>query len=94
MRQIVKRLIFILIFSIKIISAEIFIPMDDIQTNHLKAYGIAFEALKKDNVVRWLPNYRGGSYLIENSQKIEDMCKKILVNPIKEIADKNMPVCN
>jgi hypothetical protein len=46
---------------------QILIPMDDTQTNHLKAYGLAFKVLKKGVDVSWLLNYRGGSFLLESS---------------------------
>jgi hypothetical protein len=48
--------------------------MDLVQTNHLKAYGIAFAALKEQITVTWLLNYRGGSYLIPDSYAIESLC--------------------
>lgn len=54
--------------------AEILIPMDVAQTNHLKAYGIAFVALQEDMVVQWLLNYRGGSWIIPDSYQIENLC--------------------
>jgi len=38
--------------------------MDQLQTDHLKAYGVAFWTLKKGEEVDWLLNYRGGSFLI------------------------------
>ncbi|WP_299250510.1 asparagine synthetase B [uncultured Cytophaga sp.] len=41
---------------------QIIVPMDDNQTNHLKAYGVAYWILTKDNSVDWLLNYRGGSF--------------------------------
>lgn len=71
-----KFLLVIMVFlSFQTISAEILIPMDRAQTDHLRAYGIAFEALKLDFSVKWLLNYRGGSYLIPDSNKIENLCK-------------------
>ena len=39
----------------------IFIPMDESQNNHLKAYGIAYYAIERDVTVDWLLNYQGGS---------------------------------
>ncbi len=45
---------------------KILIPMDLTQTDHLKAYGIAYWSLKKGVPVEWLLNYRGGSFLINN----------------------------
>ncbi|MFN7261743.1 MAG: asparagine synthetase B, partial [Cyclobacteriaceae bacterium] len=41
----------------------VFIPMDEKQSNHLKAYGIAYWVLKMDQEVDWLLNYRGGSFM-------------------------------
>ena len=40
------------------------VPMDDAQTNHLKAYGIAFDAVRRGGHTEWLLNYRGGSFLV------------------------------
>jgi hypothetical protein len=40
------------------------VPMDLGQTNHLKAYGLAFHALQRGSAVEWLLNYRGGSFLM------------------------------
>ena len=40
------------------------VPMDLGQTNHLKAYGLAFHALERGSAVEWLLNYRGGSFLM------------------------------
>ncbi|OQC10807.1 MAG: hypothetical protein BWX75_00266 [Candidatus Cloacimonetes bacterium ADurb.Bin088] len=54
--------------------AEILIPMDLTQSNHLKAYGIAFEALKEQHVIKWLLNYRGGSFLIPDAPEISALC--------------------
>jgi hypothetical protein len=50
----------------------VFIPMDDKQTNHLKAYGIAFWILKKDTEVDWLLNYRGGSFMCKYHPMIQN----------------------
>lgn len=43
---------------------HILIPMDQSQTNHLKAYGIAYHALQKGLEIQWLLNYRGGSFVL------------------------------
>jgi hypothetical protein len=50
-------------------ASKILIPMDDSQKNHLKAYGIAYWVLKThDTEIDWLLNYRGGSFLMPQSQ--------------------------
>jgi hypothetical protein len=50
----------------------LFIPMDEQQTNHLKAYGLAYWVLKKDVEVDWLLNYRGGSFLCKYHPTIQN----------------------
>ncbi len=55
-------------------AAYIFIPMDKEQTNHLKAYGVTYWALTKDVDVSWLLNYRGGSFLCEYYEAVENEC--------------------
>ena len=49
--------------------------MDDAQTNHLKAYGIAYLSIQKEIDVNWLLNYKGGSFLIKANSYIENECK-------------------
>ena len=46
------------------------------QSNHLKAYGVAFEALKLGVPVYWLLNYRGGSFVMEYSVTLENLCNQ------------------
>lgn len=57
------------------IANQILIPMDQTQTNHLKAYGLAYILLKGDIEVEWLLNYRGGSFKVQYSKSIENECK-------------------
>ena len=47
------------------------VPMDLSQTNHLKAYGLAYHLLTEDIPVEWLLNYRGGSFLARMSSDAE-----------------------
>lgn len=51
---------------------SIFIPMDETQTNHLKAYGIAYWILKSNTEVDWLLNYRGGSFMCDYHPAIQN----------------------
>jgi hypothetical protein len=46
------------------------IPMDEGQSNHLKAYGISYWILENDISMDWLLNYRGGSFLVTSQQRI------------------------
>lgn len=50
--------------------------MDDVtQTNHLKAYGITYWSLDKGNTAKWLLNYEGGSFLLEDNEATRNECK-------------------
>ncbi|GAB6283192.1 MAG: hypothetical protein STSR0008_19490 [Ignavibacterium sp.] len=49
--------------------------MDLQQADHLKAYGITFHALQDGLIADWLLNYRGGSFLIDYSDKIANECR-------------------
>src|SRR5439155_4405744 len=40
------------------------VPMDDAQTDHLKAYGVAFRVLERGSRAEWFLNYRSGSFLL------------------------------
>ncbi|HWB62960.1 MAG TPA: hypothetical protein VG603_05560 [Chitinophagales bacterium] len=66
---------FIVFTSVATRASEILIPMDLSQTNHLKAYGIAYWVLKQDVKVDWLLNYRGGSFAMPYAAAIESECK-------------------
>lgn len=39
--------------------------MDQSQTDHLKAYGVAYWSLQRGIAVEWLLNYRGGAFLVD-----------------------------
>jgi hypothetical protein len=49
--------------------------MDHNQTDHLKAYGITFNALVSGSKADWLLNYRGGSFLLDYNDKIAAECR-------------------
>ncbi len=45
------------------------IPMDELQRDHLKAYGLTYWALQapREFTAEWLLNYRGGAFLVHES---------------------------
>ncbi|MBE7648708.1 asparagine synthetase B [Tenacibaculum finnmarkense] len=45
------------------------------QKNHLKAYGIVYYALENGLKSKWLLNYDGGAFLLENNNSLEKECK-------------------
>lgn len=71
MRKRVFMLFFLLIGKIAF-GNSILIPMDNEQTNHLKAYGIAYWILKSETEVDWLLNYRGGSFMCNYHPTIQN----------------------
>lgn len=69
-------LLFLLLFSLQASASYILIPMDvDSQKEHLKAYGITYWVLEKQQKVKWLLNYRGGSFLMPDSPEIQKECQ-------------------
>lgn len=63
--------LFVLIFFASAPAQKILIPMDLKQTDHLKAYGVAYWALERAINVEWLLNYRGGSFMMEYYPALE-----------------------
>ena len=66
----------LLLFVTELRATFILIPMDDVtQTNHLKAYGITYWSLQQGHKAKWLLNYQGGSFLLEDTESIRNECK-------------------
>lgn len=55
--------------------SKLLLPMDLKQTDHLKAYGVAFWVLERNGEVDWLLNYRGGSFMMDYSDIIVRECR-------------------
>ena len=69
-------LIYLLIgISFRSFASYILIPMDTYQNNHLKSYGIAYWILNQNQNIKWLLNYRGGAFLVPNSEQISRECQ-------------------
>jgi hypothetical protein len=81
-----KTLVFLMILGLSHpLHALLLIPMDDVQTDHLKAYGIVYKMLKDGIRVYWLLNYRGGSFAAEvPDKKFEVQCRTagVVAKPI------------
>lgn len=73
----IKKLVIVfgLLFTVSFAQTKILIPMDLKQTDHLKAYGITFNALKDGVTADWLLNYRGGSFMLDYTQKVALQCR-------------------
>lgn len=73
MKTIIYRYICILyiVFASSVMAQNyLLIPMDPGQTNHLKAYGLAYQALSNSVSIEWLLGYRGGSFLLPYSETL------------------------
>ena len=53
---------------------KLLIPMDLSQSDHLRAYGVAYRAIVKGIDVEWLLNYRGGSFMMAYDDNTEKDC--------------------
>ncbi len=69
-------ILFLTVLSFRISFAQkLLIPMDLSQSDHLKAYGVAYKILEQDINVEWLLNYRGGSFLFDSHSEFERLCR-------------------
>lgn len=66
---------FLLLTSLVFPQSKLLIPMDLKQTDHLKSYGVAFWLLERNAEVDWLLNYRGGSFMCDNSEVVARECR-------------------
>ncbi|MBT8179027.1 MAG: asparagine synthetase B [Eudoraea sp.] len=65
-----------LLCTMHVSASVILIPMDaESQENHLKAYGITYWVLSQQQKVQWLLNYRGGSFLLPDGERIRKECQ-------------------
>jgi hypothetical protein len=71
--------LFILIFTLISVNLyaqhKLLIPMDVTnQTDHLRAYGIAYRHLLNGKELDWLLNYRGGSFMFDYTSELAAEC--------------------
>ena len=69
-------LVFLFLSLQTIQASQLLIPMDvEGQKNHLKAYGITYWVLQKQQKVQWLLNYRGGAFLLPDREETRKECQ-------------------
>ncbi len=49
---------------------HLLVPMDRTQSDHLRAYGLAYWLLEREEEAEWLLNYRDGSFLLPDLQEV------------------------
>src|SRR3954452_4711111 len=64
------------------------VPMDDVQSDHLKAYGLAYRALKRGAKAEWFLNYRSGAFLLpgDATTSRDAAIAGISVEPVDDMA--------
>ena len=65
----------LLITGVLFSQPKIFINMDLNQADHLKAYGIVYNALSEGATGDWLLNYKGGSFMLDYSDELALKCR-------------------
>jgi hypothetical protein len=77
------------------------VPMDRVQQNHLRAYGLTYWALEQGHKGEWLLNYRGGAFILPDTEDVrrEAALRGVTVGALgaadearlrAQIADSNM----
>lgn len=62
--------------ALPLFAQKLLIPMDDRQSDHLRAYGVTYWVLDKTGTdVEWLLNFRGGAFLAEDLPEIRERAR-------------------
>lgn len=66
---------FLIFVSLLVSQSMMLVPMDLTQTDHLRAYGVAYRLLIRGKRIEWLLNYRGGSFLFPGDEAAVKECR-------------------
>lgn len=59
------------------------IPMDEVQPQPLRAYGIVYRALRNGGAADWLLNWRGGAFAVEHGPAWDEcLARGVLTEPL------------
>ena len=63
---------------------HLLVPMDEAQTDHLRAYGVTFQTLRDGVKAEWLLNYRGGAFVLPDAEVVRRRASAagVLVEPL------------
>ena len=70
MRRIIIATLALSLFAGPVAAQQLLVPMDQAQTDHLKAYGLTFWVLDHRLTADWLLNYRDGSFLLPDRPEV------------------------
>jgi hypothetical protein len=79
MKRIILSIVATVLLALPAFSNWILLPMDEKQSNHMKAYGMTFFVLNSQVEAYWLLNYRGGSFAFKYTRPFEDKCRHLNV---------------
>lgn len=71
--------------SLPALAQKLLIPMDEQQSDHLRAYGVTYWILDKTGTdVEWLLNYRGGAFMAEDLEETRQRARTagVTVQPL------------
>ena len=98
MKRILFSILFFFTLASNVSAAYLLIPMDEDQTNHLKAYGITYWIIDNGVEAFWLLNYRGGSFAFKHNKVFEKECLtrgvKFQVIPDAQYSKIQMEIAN
>ncbi|MGH7556809.1 MAG: asparagine synthetase B [Gemmatimonadota bacterium] len=64
-------------------AAAFLIPMDDVQPQPLRAYGVVYRALRNGGQADWLLNWRGGAFAIEHPPALDEcLTRGVMTEPL------------
>jgi hypothetical protein len=74
----------LMLFAAPLAAQQLLIPMDDQQTEHLKAYGLTYWVLDRHMTGEWLLNYRAGSFLLPDRPEVrrEAALRGVVATPV------------
>lgn len=76
MNRLLLLLMFFCLSALPLSAQKLLIPMDDRQSDHLRAYGVTYWVLDKTGTdVEWLLNFRGGAFLAEDLPEIRERAR-------------------
>ncbi len=75
-----KHIIIYIVISLTLIfsnahASQILVPMDLTQSDHIRAYGLVYNAINVGAKAEWLLNYRGGSFLLDDYENINRLAR-------------------
>ncbi len=74
MRRFITTIAFVGLLNSVSQASSLLIPMDKSQSDHLKAYGVMYKALEMGHKGEWLLNYRSGSFLMDDTPELVNLC--------------------